>query len=402
MRNRGLTAAVAVCLVLGPSGAWAQDRGALRTQAKNLAAQVRAAGEPKDRCSLNAWFADGGLVVRTIPGSSLAPGDQLISLESQNVGGKSADEIATVLRNFGPVAAIPARIKRSGAEMPIDLKCSNGRSGVEVLVRALDFAAAGKFDECVAALGERDDLNSGAALLKAQCAAASRKSANYNQAQLMFDAMRLQLEDARWHAPARAELVKGLRATEGVITQGLGSSKYEELVAITLTWPGGETLYADSAPDWSLFRRNSEAALRARLIDPESARIEWPHGFTYGSWRPLLSKQIDGYWTCGTINARNRMGGYTGSTSFVVVLDPSAAVKYVEMGEARDFDLLGAQCLKSIKFLPPPQVTMTATSSSAPPAVSLADELKKLSDLKNAGALTDSEFEAAKRRLLSQ
>lgn len=347
-------------------------------------------------------MADGGVVVRTIHDSSLALGDQLVELDGQNVQGKSADDIVAVLRSFGPAVAIPAKVRRTGADMRTELKCSNARPVVETIVRALDFAAAGKFDECVGALGQRQDLGTGAIVLKVRCAAASRKSADYNQAQLAFDAMRLQLEDARWNASARLELVNQLRATEGVITQGLGLSSYQELVTITRGWHGGETLYADSAPDWSRFRSNSEAALRVRLIDPESARIEWPHGFTYGSWKPLFAKQVDGYWTCGSINARNRMGGYTGSTSFVVVLDPNGAVKYVEMGQARDYDLLGAQCLKSIALLPPPPSTLAAASSASAPSFSLADELKKLSDLRSAGALTDAEFEAAKARLLAQ
>jgi hypothetical protein len=40
--------------------------------------------------------------------------------------------------------------------------------------------------------------------------------------------------------------------------------------------------------------------------------------------------------------------------------------------------------------------------ATAPPgqSTSVADELKKLVDLKNSGALTDAEFQAAKSRLL--
>jgi hypothetical protein len=160
-------------------------------------------------------------------------------------------------------------------------------------------------------------------------------------------------------------------------------------------------MYDASEPDWALFRRNSEAALRARLIDPGSAQINWPYGFLLGSWRPLFSKRIEGYWTCGTVNARNRMGGYTGRTSFVVVLDRNATVLYSDVGEAKDIDVLTSQCNGSAKLLPPPPSALGGVLASPPAAnTSIADEIKKLADLKDSGALTEAEFQAAKTRLL--
>lgn len=142
--------------------------------------------------------------------------------------------------------------------------------------------------------------------------------------------------------------------------------------------------------------------MTAKLIDPESGRIEWPYGFLYGTWKPLLGKRVDGYWTCGLINARNRMGGYTGTTYFVVVLDPSGRVQYADMGSGRDFDILSSQCSKSVKLLPsaPPELAGLATGGAAAPAVSIADELKKLVELRASGALTEAEFQAAKQKLL--
>jgi hypothetical protein len=199
-------------------------------------------------------------------------------------------------------------------------------------------------------------------------------------------------------------VVRQLRNVEGTITQGLGAARFQSLVASTRSWPGGETLFEESGPDWTLFRRNAESALRARLIDPESARIDWTHGFLLGSWKPFMSKRIDGYWTCGLVNARNRMGGYTGSTAFVVVLDPNGYVQYADIGESKDFDVLTASCNNSAKLLPPPPAELlgTASAQAAPAAapVSVADELKKLVELKNSGALSDAEFQAAKQRLL--
>jgi hypothetical protein len=117
-----------------------------------------------------------------------------------------------------------------------------------------------------------------------------------------------------------------------------------------------------------------------------------------------MSKRIDGYWSCGLINARNRMGGYTGSTAFVVVLDPAGYVKYAEIGESKDFDLLTATCSNSVKHLPPPPRELLASQagerSAGSSSPSLADELQKLVDLRNSGALTEEEFQAAKKQLL--
>lgn len=140
------------------------------------------------------------------------------------------------------------------------------------------------------------------------------------------------------------------------------------------------------------------------MIDPESARIEWPNGFLVGSWTPPFSASIEGYWTCGRINARNRMGGYTGSTSFVAVLSPEGQIRYVALGEARDFDFISMQCANSVRLLPPAPPALASASAPAQGAVasppSIADELERLVRLRDSGALTATEFDAAKDRLL--
>ena len=82
----------------------------------------------------------------------------------------------------------------------------------------------------------------------------------------------------------------------------------------------------------------------------------------------------------------------------------SITIKYVEIGEQRDYDLLTAQCTGSAKFLPPPPAQLVRDGGEAPaPATqpSLADELKKLADLRNSGVITEPEFEAAKKKLLA-
>jgi hypothetical protein len=49
---------------------------------------------------------------------------------------------------------------------------------------------------------------------------------------------------------------------------------------------------------------------------------------------------------------------------------------------------------------PPPSGAEHPPSSSGPPAAYVADELKKLVELRDLGALTDDEFAAQKAKLL--
>lgn len=72
------------------------------------------------------------------------------------------------------------------------------------------------------------------------------------------------------------------------------------------------------------------------------------------------------------------------------------------MGTGRDFDILSSQCGKSVKLLPSPPPELTGTGFIAPAAstVSIADELKKLAELRASGAITEAEFQAAKQKLL--
>lgn len=398
---RSLWTIIVGTVVTAPIAAHAQDEDQFREQAKAAGAQLRHAGEPMDRCSLGAFLADGAVVVRVVGSSPLKPGDRLAMLNHVNTAGKRSEDVVAVLRGISPSAVVPITLDRQGELLDLDVTCGNARQVSEALLKVLDLAGKGKFDDCVDALGSLSELGTYGASLKAQCAALARKARKYDVPALSAHALQMGIEDARWASTTRADLVQELRTAERSITQALGQARFEQLVAATRTWPGGERMYEASEPDWALFRRNSEAALRARLIDPASAQIEWPYGFLLGSWRPLFSKRIQGYWTCGTVNARNRMGGYTGRTSFVVVLDQSASVLYSDVGEAKDIDVLTSQCNGSVKLLPPPPAALSGLVATQPTAnTSIADEIKKLLDLKNSGALTEAEFQAAKAHLL--
>ena len=239
--------------------------------------------------------------------------------------------------------------------------------------------------------------------MKLQCATLIRNPNEHDLANLGYEAMREAISEAHWAPNLRPEVINGLRQAQGVISRQLGDSRFQALVDATEQWPGGEDMFRRSEPNMAQFRRVAEQAVRSRLIDPESARIEWPYNFLNGSWKPAFQKAIEGYWTCGLVNAKNRMGGYTGSTSFVVVVNHSAVVQYVELGTGRDFDLLSSQCANSVKLLPPAPAEFSSDRSGQGQNTggSIADELKKLVELKESGALTEAEFQAAKQRLLA-
>jgi hypothetical protein len=241
--------------------------------------------------------------------------------------------------------------------------------------------------------------------MKWACASFSKKAKDYNLVEMSYDAIRMRVEDARWVLEDRPNAIEELKRNKDNIRQFIGSRKYEELVDLTKDWPGGETDYADSEPDWSKFMRNGEVAVKSLLIDPESAQINWPYGFLFGSWRPPLSKAVEGYWTCGYVNARNRFGGFAGQTSFVVVLDPSGNVKYRALGtpQTDDIDIISIQCKNAVKLLPSPSEKLNVddeAQSKTLQKASFVDELAKLLELKEMGALTDAEFDAAKAKVL--
>lgn len=57
-------------------------------------------------------------------------------------------------------------------------------------------------------------------------------------------------------------------------------------------------------------RAEAENRIRSQMIDPESTRFESPFEFA--------ATKEGGFYTCGRVNAKNRMGGYAGASWFSV------------------------------------------------------------------------------------
>lgn len=162
---------------------------------------------------------------------------------------------------------------------------------------------------------------------------------------------------------------------------------------------------ASTTPKFGAMRIAAETAVKERLVDPESARFEWPYGFMLGDWKPLFQKRVEGWVTCGLVNSRNRMGGFAGRAWFAVVVEPGPrpTTKYVEIATGRDLDLTRIACEKTQASLPPPQAGMLQPNQpeDAPP-FSIANELAKLAELRDKGVLSEAKFQQQKAKLLDK
>jgi hypothetical protein len=88
-----------------------------------------------------------------------------------------------------------------------------------------------------------------------------------------------------------------------------------------------------------------EEAIKATLKDPDSARFSWPNEFRNGSYKPFgFHRRVFGWYTCGTVNAKNSYGGYAGKSPVLGVI-ANGKVVYTNMDEGR-YPMLGDQCAK--------------------------------------------------------
>lgn len=276
--------------------------------------------------------------------------------------------------------------------------CENAGLQQQQDLDVLDLAARKKFPECVAAAQKLASRSATSALMAYRCALA-KNPANYDLASLGNRVLVAQITAARYDAALRPAAVKAIHEMRGII----GERNYGLAAEATTRWPGGETLFRESMPEWARFRQNAEQAVLVGFFDPASAVFEWPYGFTYGSWKPVLQGRIEGWWTCGRINAKNRMGGYVGSRFFVVVMNSDGQAVFTETGTGGNYDFVSMQCANSVASLPPApseffrQAAAPITETSGP---KIADELAKLKALFDSGALTEEEYLKAKAKVL--
>jgi hypothetical protein len=88
-------------------------------------------------------------------------------------------------------------------------------------------------------------------------------------------------------------------------------------------------------PAWEIAVPRGNAAIQKQLVDPQSAQIEWPYTLIGGTLTIPRQAPRSGWYTCGWVNAKNRMGGYAGRRQFLIMFyegQPS----HVEIGGTAD------------------------------------------------------------------
>lgn len=114
------------------------------------------------------------------------------------------------------------------------------------------------------------------------------------------------------------------------------------------------------------YKRLAETSLLQSFFDPSSAQIQWDRGVVGGYWKPPFERKVAGWFTCGLVNGRNRMGGYVGFRRFVVVEREGTVVfSAVSTGDNIDFIDLGCQKAISSGVL---SVAAISSTTSPPPA----------------------------------
>lgn len=69
----------------------------------------------------------------------------------------------------------------------------------------------------------------------------------------------------------------------------------------------------------------------------------------------MKGRYYDGNLTCGFVNAKNRLGGYTGKTFFVVVIGQGGVIfSDVGTGRGRGRDFVTDSCTRSLAALSTP------------------------------------------------
>ena len=158
-------------------------------------------------------------------------------------------------------------------------------------------------------------------------------------------------------------------------------------------------------PDWGAMKKAAEDDILARLVDPDSAKFDWRYGFVLGVWSPKWARtSTRGYFTCGTVNSRNRMGGYGGPSSFVALFDGIGSRLWWTLVDSQATPhLIAMECERMAGQFPSPQAGMANLPPSRGRAEmgSLADEISKLAALRDKGILTEAEFQTQKTTLLN-
>jgi hypothetical protein len=113
----------------------------------------------------------------------------------------------------------------------------------------------------------------------------------------------------------------------------------------------------------------------------------------------LIGKRTFGWIACGTVNAKNRMGGYAGAEGFLIFIDQAGTLT-----AAMQVDWVST-CDTGPMVSVQPEVANAFAPSPAPGSgsvIGVAEELEKLAGLRDKGIISEAEFQTQKAKLLGQ
>lgn len=152
-----------------------------------------------------------------------------------------------------------------------------------------------------------------------------------------------------------------------------------------------------SHPNWGETAQRGVEMLKSKLLDPGSAQITWSSGFQWGYKKPIIGRRTFGWVACGSVNAKNTLGGYAGPSTFIVFIDANGAI-------TADWQSEWVSTCDTGPFVAAQPGLIGSAPALAPsaPLVGVADELAKLAQLRNSGIISEVEFQAQKSKLLGR
>lgn len=94
-------------------------------------------------------------------------------------------------------------------------------------------------------------------------------------------------------------------------------------------------------PDWTRYKALGDAAVRAKLPDPDHWAVEWPNGYVKSGWRH--KGRFVGYLSCGRLRATAPVGGGYPVVNFVAVIDYDQ-VKTIDISSRESNSLVNVMC----------------------------------------------------------
>jgi Short C-terminal domain len=396
--RRILASLLPAAVLLAPNAVLAGPDEDVRDAARAEAQRLRADGWPQDQCFAGLYFLEN-VVARG--NGDIQNGDTIQSINTVDVSNAGTEALGVEIRKVSYPGNLTLTIERQGEVLNIEHPCQNSRPVQEAYLTALDFAGRKKWYDCIDALATRPRDPQFLAL-RIRCAAVSRKSDNYPIQDWKDSLVKLRVEMGDYAPASREEIAQSLLKARIDLSPGV----YRDLVDRVIAWDNG-TVWGEVQPDYRLLRSASERGVLGRLIDPNSAIIELPYDYIYGTWTSGFGRtSVEGFITCGTVNARNRMGGYTGSTYFVSVVNETGIALFTDMDSSsspyfRPVDQGCSNLVPKLSLVKDQTASPSSSTQSPAPELSLAEQLATLADLYASGALSKEEYDAAKARVIA-